>query len=230
LEDIDGNDSLLLKADTLISIGDSGIISLIKARGLVSFLHPDIQGKCEALNYGLADSMITFLDEPILWNGVNQITADTIHVYLLHNEIDHMEAIINAFIISEDQPQQFNQVKGRILTANFDENQLDEVIVDGNGESVYYAYNDEDELVGLNKSICSNMHIYLDSNQVQKIKFLRKPDANFIPPTKIGAGDKTLKGFTWRIKEQPTKLMISEVFGDINNRRVDKAFIPLIDQ
>lgn len=227
LEDIDGTDSLLLKADTLISLGDSGTVNLIQARGLVSFLHTDVQGKCNALDYGLADSIITFMDSPILWNGLNQITADTIHVFLLNNEIDHMNAIINSFIISEDQPLQYNQVKGRNLLANFQENQLDEVIVNGNGESIYYAYNDQDDMVGLNKSVCSNMHIYLDSNEVKHIKFLRKPDANFIPPEKIGAGDKTLKGFTWRLEERPTKPQIITIFGDLDNRRIDQAFKPV---
>lgn len=44
-----------------------------------------------------------------------------------------------------------------------------------------------------------------DKNQPKTFTFIKKPDAQFIPPHKLEEPDKTLKGFRWRIGEMPTK-------------------------
>jgi hypothetical protein len=47
------------------------------------------------------------------------------------------------------------------------------------------------------------MVIRFVGNKVNKISFITKPDALFIPPHEIEEPDKRLKGFLWRIKEKP---------------------------
>jgi hypothetical protein len=41
------------------------------------------------------------------------------------------------------------------------------------------------------------MLIYLDSNEVSKITFLKKPDAKLIPVDKINPKELQLRGFKW---------------------------------
>ena len=54
--------------------------------------------------------------------------------------------IANSFVISQDSMTNFNQIKGRKMTAFFDEKSISHVIVLGNGESLYYALEEKEIL------------------------------------------------------------------------------------
>jgi hypothetical protein len=102
--------------------------------------------------------------------------------------------------------KQFNQVKGRTINAYFESgNKLKQVLVDGNGESVYYAIDDKQKNIGLNRVDCGRMNLLFAENQVRKISFIGKPDGRLIPPSKIKQPERQLDGFNWRIAEKPTK-------------------------
>jgi hypothetical protein len=75
--------------------------------------------------------------------------------------------------------------------------------VDGNGESIYYALEKDSALTGMNKVLCSNMIIRLDSNKLKGISFIKKPDGKFVPPHEIQEPETKLKGFVWRKEEKP---------------------------
>ena len=52
----------------------------------------------------------------------------------------------------------------------------------GNGETIYFLSNNEDEtVVDFNKSTCSELIINLDSNEIQKINYLNEPSAIMSP-------------------------------------------------
>ena len=89
------------------------------------------------------------------------------------------------------------------MVANFDKGKIKLLDVEGNGQSVYFALEGDSILTGLNKTICSNMVIQMDSSTLKDITFLTDPDANFIPPHKINMPDRTLPGFIWRKNEEP---------------------------
>ena len=87
------------------------------------------------------------------------------------------------------------------------EKSIDNVDVNGNGESIYFVPQEENtqELMGMNQITCSNMKISFKENQVNSIRFYANPDGNFVPPHELKDDDKQLEGFVWRIKERPTK-------------------------
>ena len=101
------------------------------------------------------------------------------------------------------------------MTADFDGNTISHVLVEGNGESVYFALQEPEAkdstsaktpvTMGMNRIICSNMKINFKLGKVNNISFYVRPDASFIPPHEIKTEDIKLKGFTWRIKERPLK-------------------------
>ena len=79
------------------------------------------------------------------------------------------------------------------------------MIVDGNGESAYYAIDDKEKNIGLNRVECGKMNLVFVDNRVQRIAFVGKPDGRLIPPSKIKPAERELEGFSWRIKEKPTQ-------------------------
>lgn len=166
----------------------------------------DLQSKCDSLIYNSLDSTITFLKKPIIWSTKYQMEADSIVAQLVNQKLRTMYLKAKSFVIAQDTLFNFNQVKGRRITAFFDDStRLQRVFVEGNGESVYFAANEENKPMGMNRVECAKMTLNFKRNQVQRIQFIGQPDGRFIPPQGIKADDKQLDGFNWRIKEKPTK-------------------------
>ncbi|HYG02349.1 MAG TPA: OstA-like protein [Chryseosolibacter sp.] len=204
---INDEDTLFIRADTLVSI-DSPDPSKRKilAYNNVRLFKTDMQGSSDSLEYRYADSTIYFYQEPILWSEGNQLTADSIRFLLKNNTIHKMYLIANAFVINRDTLLNFNQIKGRKMTADINDGKISKVLVEGNGESLYFAIDDDNTtMMGVNKIICSNIIIRFKEGGVHNLSFLVKPEASFIPPHMLKKEDKTLKGFSWRYNEKPTR-------------------------
>ena len=216
-----GKDTLQLIADTLISIDRKNAKdTTIKEKFLYAFYNvkiykTDMQAKCDSLVYNIIDSTIYFFRNPIIWNGKNQITADSMNILLKNNKIDKMNANVNTFIISIDSVNHYNQVRGKKMTAFFKDEKLSRVNINGNGQSIYFALDDAKgkKLIGMNKADCSNIVIKFTGDELRNITYITKPDAQFIPPHEIQEPDKKLKGFKWRGSERVKK-------EDMTNRRV----------
>ncbi|MFM8742442.1 MAG: OstA-like protein [Cytophagales bacterium] len=214
----DVGDTLFLSADTLKSIESVNP----KKKRLLAYHHVKIfknnmQGSADSLVYVNADSTLYFYRDPVLWTDGNQMTADSMRILLKNKKINRIYMINNSFVISQDSMQNFNQIKGRRMTSYFDGRNIHHVIVQGNGESLYYALEEKDVLktdslvvkllitMGMNKMICSNMRINFKQGKVNNVSFYVKPDAKLIPVHELKEDDERLKGFVWRIKDRPRK-------------------------
>jgi len=92
------------------------------------------------------------------------------------------------------------------MVAQFKDNKIEHINVDGNGESIFFALDDQDStVIGMNKSKSSNLVIDFENNKVKLIHLYTNPDASFIPPHELKNPDKILKGFIWREEEKPSK-------------------------
>ncbi len=207
VKSIVSQDTLYIRADTLYSIENKSDSTrkLIGDRNVYIF-KSDFQGRCDSVRYDTADSSILFFREPILWGSNYQMEADSISAFIVNNKINRMLLRKDAFVISEDTlVAQFNQVKGRTIVARFDSaSQLQKVLVDGNGQSAYYALDDDMKLIGLNRVECGNMNLQFVDNRVKRIAFIGSPVGSLIPPQNIKAPQRQLEGFNWRIGEKPT--------------------------
>lgn len=203
----DDNDTLFMTADTLVSINSSDPEKKkILAYHNVKIYKTDLQGIADSLEYRAVDSTIYFYNDPVLWTEGNQMTADSVSMLIENNTISKMFLVDNAFVISQDTLKNFNQIKGREMTAEFAGQNINRVIVQGNGESLFFALDDEDQsFMGMNKIICSNITIRFKDGQVNNLSFYVKPEASFIPPHELKKEDRRLKGFEWRAGDKPTR-------------------------
>ncbi|TDB68196.1 OstA-like protein [Arundinibacter roseus] len=200
-------DTLYIRADTLYSI-ENKVDSTRKLIGdkNVYIFKSDFQGRCDSVYYNTADSTIQFFREPILWGESYQMEADSISAFLVNNKINRMLLKGNSFVISEDTLiKQYNQVKGRTIQAFLnDAGKLKQVLVDGNGESAYYAMDEEEKLIGLNRVESGKMNLLFKNSRVYRITFLGRPDGRLIPPQTIKPAERQLEGFNWRGADKPT--------------------------
>lgn len=195
-------DSLFLHADTF-KIEQIENHKEIYAYPAVKFFKTDMQGACDSLHFSPNDSLIKMLGEPIIWSEKNQITGDTIFIETYDSEIKHLFVFEHAFMIEEVDSIRYSQIKGKTMTANFIEGKINQILFKGNGETNYWALDEEDLLIGINQSKCSSIRIKMKENEIQTISFLEKPSSIFSPPLSTPVGDLLLKDFIWHSQKRP---------------------------
>jgi lipopolysaccharide export system protein LptA len=213
----DDDDTLFLSADTLISIENSDPSKKrVIAYPNVRIFKSDMQGAADSLVYFPSDSTLILYNQPVLWSADNQMTSDTIRINLVNKNIDKVYLLSNSFVISQDTLKNFNQIKGRKMVAHFRGRHIHHVDVSGNGESIYYALQEEEKdldsvrvkvtfMAGMNKLICSNMKINFTEGEIDNVTAYKNPDASFIPPHELTKDVQRLKGFNWRPDERPAR-------------------------
>ncbi len=146
------------------------------------------------------------ITNPVLWNLENQMTGDSIHLIndLETQKLDSLKVLNNAFVISLDSVSQtgYNQAKGKDLFGKFIDNELKIVDLVKNTEVIYYMYNDDNELIGINKTICSAIQMTLEKSDIEVITFFTDPDGDIFPEKDLPPNSRKLKGFIWRGDER----------------------------
>lgn len=202
------SDSMWLTSDTLVSMRKSAEDSLrmVLAYHDVRIFKSDLQAVCDSMTYSTADSLFRFYDDPLIWSDTSQFYADTIHIQLANNKIDRIYMYNNSFIINSPDQLFFNQIKGKLITAFFKENDLQRMKVEGNAETIYYLLDDEDAYLGVNKAICSEMMIYFGENKIENIRYFNNPKGSLTPMQRADHSQFKLPGFRWDEARRPKSL------------------------
>ena len=202
--DYSQKDSLFLHGDTLKLVTDS-IGRQVFAYPNVRFYRVDLQGVCDTLHYVSADSILYLRKDPVIWNEGNQLLGDAIDVYLNDSTIE--KVIVRNYAFGAQQrsvPDQFNQLKGKNLIANFENGEVRHILVDGSAESMYYLLEKDSTVIGLNKTESPYLSMDLADNKLEKLKLWSSTQAQTTPLSQLKPEDKTLKGFVWLDYLRPT--------------------------
>lgn len=202
----ENQDTLFLHGDTLWANFDtvSNKSKDLTAYWSVKFFKSDLQGCADLLHYSFADSIITMHYDPIIWSEENQMTADTIIIYTTKNKIDKINFFNNAFIISKDTTDSYNQIKGRFIEGFFDTTgQIEYLTVNGNAETIYYVRDDDKNLTGINVAKGSRMKINVLNNKISQIHYYEQPEGVLYPEKDLPNSDRILKGFYWHGEKRP---------------------------
>ena len=204
LEQLIDDDTLYLHADTLKAVNDT----VTKERKIyayygVRFFRKDLQGSCDSMTYFPSDSLIRLYRNPVIWSGESQITGDYIELFIYENKIREMRIRKNGFIISNNGPDTYDQIKGRDMVGYFSDGKMKKMKVTGNGQTLYYVKESDGSYIGANQADCSNLMITFKEGKVGKIKFFVKPNAIFHPIEKVDVAKLKLENFLWREKEKP---------------------------
>ncbi len=164
-----------------------------------------MQAVCDSLVYMQDDSVMQLFSKPIMWSGVNQITADTILFYINNSKLDSFNLINNAMIISKEKGLHYNQIKGKDMVGMMDSSSLKDLLVYGNGQSIFYAKEDSAHYIGVNVIDCSEMNFEFRKGQIHKAIFISSPDATLYPLDELKPQDLRLKGFKWHEALRPKR-------------------------
>lgn len=211
-------DSLYMHGDTLMITGKPDE-RILRAFRNAKFYKTDLSGKCDSIHFEQKTGITQLIRDPVLWNVENQMTGDSIHLIsnLETEKLDSLKVINNAFVISQDTIGMtgFNQAKGKDLFGKFIDNELKIVDLVKNTELIYYMYNDEEELIGINKTICSAIRMTMAENDIEDITFFTNPDGDIFPESELPENSRKLKGFVWRGDERIRKM--EDIFDEDDN-------------
>jgi lipopolysaccharide export system protein LptA len=210
---IKDGDTTYIRSDTLISFEyEDKTKNLIKAFNRVKIYNHQFAGKADSLTYSFGDSTLYFFYDPVLWTEKNQLTGDKIEVEFKDDKLHQARVRGNSFAVNLDTLENFNQIKGRDMTANFVDDVIKLININGNGQSIFFALNDSTmQVMGMNKITCSDIRVQFNEGYIDKIAFLGEPEADFVPPHEIKGPDSKLPGFLWKIDDKPTLVSIFKV-------------------
>ena len=244
-------DSLFIHADTLIATGPSEK-RILRGYYDVRVFKSDLRGKSDSLHLDQSTGLIKMLKlplnrkenqiltesqkngrNPVLWFGKSQMSGDEIFLTsdMKTQKLDSLKIIGNSWIIEKDSLSEagFNQIKGGLLDGLFENGKLKEIDITKNTEVIYYMYSDEEnELIGIDKTTCSSLKMITKDNQIEDITFFVSPDGQLLPEKDLPQNERKLKGFIWRENERPKN--ISELFSKEDRRfqirEIEKVQIP----
>jgi len=169
----------------------------------VKIYREDMRGVCDSLSFNTLDSIFTFFRNPIIWSDSTQFTGDTITMIVKDKKMHRMDLLTNALILSSPNEVYFDQIRGKIINAYFKDSGIDNVLVTGNAETVYYALDKEGAYNGVNSKQASKMRIFFQDKQMQNIRFYSNPAGRFYPMGKADHEGMKLKGFKWQMELRP---------------------------
>ncbi len=216
------SDSLFLTADTLMSWQPTDSLSqdsnrFVSAWYDVRVYKSDLQALCDSLSYFSGDSLFSFYGQPILWADTTQFTADTMWMHMTGEAIDWMVLRPNALILNTKDELFFNQIFGRQIKAFFTGEDLARLHVQGNATAIYYMLDEEEAYIGVNKTVCSEMWLNFDRNEVEAIRFLGAPEMEVLPMQQADHQSLKLRGFQWHYHSRPQS--VEDLFIPKNTER-----------
>jgi len=166
----------------------------------------DLSGKADSIHSNEVTGLTKLIRDPILWSGESQITGDTIH--LISNteteQLDSLKVFYNAFMIQKDSIEGYNQIKGKELYGLFRDNEIYEVNIIRNTESLFFLRDDTSDLLGINKSISAKIKILLEKQEIVDVYYYNEVDSKTYPSSMFPDNARKLKDFSWRGDERLT--------------------------
>jgi len=213
---VQDKDSIFIHSDTLMVTGKPEN-RIIKGFYDVRMYKSDMSGKSDSVYINQKTGLTKLINlskgpvtsvsikrSPVIWSDNNQMTGDTIHLQSnpQTEKLDSIRVFNNAFMIQKDSIEGYNQLKGKELTGLFRNNELYQVDIIKNTETLFYSRNEEDELLGINKTVSSSIKILFEKNKIQDVYYYKQVEGSLTPEEEFPENARKLSGFNWRGEEQ----------------------------
>ena len=172
----------------------------------VKIFSDSLQAVGDSLFFSGSDSVFRLFNNPIIWAQENQISGDTIYLFLKNKKPERLYVFENALSISKvDSSNYFNQVRGNSINALFDSTgQVHFLTAKGSAENIYYAQDEQKGFVGVNKNSCDLIEINFTDGKPKRVKFINNLEGGLLPMRgKTNHDELKLKSFNWQDKLRP---------------------------
>lgn len=223
-------DSLYFSAQKILTFQkpDSTLVkkSFLRAYKKARFFKSNAQARADSISFNETDGVMHLNGAPILWSGAKQVTGDKIDVFFdTKNEfIDSLKVVGNAFAISKadslNLKDEFNQIKGKLMTVYYKENEVKLAKVIGNAQAITYADDDKQKTgipqrIGVALSSCGTIEADFTDQKIQIISCNIGANSDIYPMSKISKKQRFFPDFNWNTKDRLLKWQ--DIFEDSPN-------------
>ena len=212
---IDWSDSAHLAyihADTLytqeLHYTDSALLDStyrrVRAHYGVRVYRDDMQMVCDSLEYLSSDSTMHLYIKPICWSDNQQISADSMVVFIVNGTVEHAVGYGSALCVLEDSLDYFNQMSGKEVTIYIKDDGHNIVDMSGNALTVYFPKESDGSYVGVNTTESSFIRLYIEDQKIHHIRFTKETTGVLYPMDQMPSGADRLALFFWANEVRPT--------------------------
>ncbi|MCW3073966.1 MAG: hypothetical protein JWP69_1035 [Flaviaesturariibacter sp.] len=169
----------------------------------VRIFSDSLQAVSDSMFYSFKDSTFRLYQNPIVWNGKNQVTGDTIYLFTKNKKADRFRVFENSFVINQVQENIFNQVRSTRMNGYFKDGVIDSLEAKGFAETVYFMQDDDSAFTGINQTTSDAMDVFFTNGDLQRVVFRRSVKGTLWPISQKSPSDVLLKGFQWLDKRRP---------------------------
>lgn len=175
----------------------------VRAHHGVRVYRDDMQMTCDSMVYWGSDSTMHLYTKPICWSENQQISADSMVVFIVNGSVEHAVGYVNALCVMEDTLDYYNQMSGKEVTAYLKDGEVKLIDMSGNALTVYYPKEQDGEYVGLNTTASSFIHMYIEAQEIHHIRFTKETTGVLYPMDQIPGGADKLALFFWAAEARP---------------------------
>jgi lipopolysaccharide export system protein LptA len=176
----------------------------IEAYHHVKIFSDSLQAVGDSLFYTQFDSAFRLFTHPIVWSNENQISGDTIYVYLANKKPKELSVFENALTISKAGNNYYNQVRGNSTHAFFNDGKINYIHTRGTpADNIYFVEDENHKFIGVNQSTCSVIDAYFKDREIQKVLFINDLKGVMSPMKQANPESLKVRGFKWQDNLRP---------------------------
>ena len=172
--------------------------------GNVKIFRRDFQAKCDSAYFNTLDSIWKMHKSPVIWDSARmQLFSDSVRIYVVNSAPDRAEFESNAMIIipegDPDSTSWFNQIKGRNMSARFQDKELRSLYVAGNVHTLFFSLSD----MMMNDTEAASMRINFTQRKVRRVVYFTDVKVANNPLFIVPEESTKLAGFAWQERLRP---------------------------
>ncbi len=181
---------------------DSSNNRFVEAYYNVKIFTDSLQAVGDSMFYSLADSTFRLFKDPVVWAKENQITGDTIYLFTANKKPERLYVFENGLAINKSE-QFYNQIKGNTINGYFIGGDIDHIRAKGSAENIYYAADEQDLYIGVNRSTSDVIDMYFTDRKPKKIVFRNNLEGTTFPMSQVKHDEMRVRGFKWLEDKRP---------------------------
>lgn len=168
-----------------------------KAIGRARFFRQDLQGVADTMIYEEYDTMLYLIRKPIVWSDQKQVYGDKINIHFNDSTVDRADLPLTGFMAEHVGEDFYNQLSGKSMVAYFENDELKNLFVKGNVETIFLPMENDSTYNKLVTVESSFLTIDMKARTLDKLKFWPETTGTLQPLFLVKPSQQYLQGFKW---------------------------------
>jgi hypothetical protein len=124
-------------------------------------------------------------------------------MYTKNKKADRLQVFENSFLIRENEPGVYHQVKSTRMDGFFKDGAIDSVNARGSAESIYFIQDNDSAYTGINQTSSDALDVYFRQQDLERVVLRSAVKGTLFPMSQKQPSEARLSGFNWRESRRP---------------------------